>query len=439
MAAWREKGLGFVATEGRADAWHGPIERGPGETVKTARPAGKCFADGKSFLVTVSGIFLYALSMTTSPPLSRRRFLAGSAAMALAGCVSTPNRDPDVVDMTPLKERAQRKGLIIGAEVSAPLLTDPMFAATLTRDFEMVVPGNALKWGPLERRKKAPDFHNADAIADFATNHGMMMRGHTLLWHDMNPKWLPKHLADPRKDAAKLIRYHIQTVAGRYRGRMHSWDVVNEAIEPKDGRPDGLRNSLFLKALGPDYLALAFEAAAEADPGARLVFNEYGCEWGWDIGRQRRYATLRLLENLLSKGVPIHALGIQGHLDPGSEGSMDTRALGQFCDEAADLGLALQVTELDARDTSLRGSIETRDRLVADAYARFLDVVLARPATEAVLTWGVTDRHTWLTGHFPRPDGGIVRGLPYDADYRRKPAWYALAAALDAAPLRPGK
>jgi endo-1,4-beta-xylanase len=359
--------------------------------------------------------------------------------LALAGCISVPNRDPIIVGAAPLKERAARKGLIIGAEVSAPLLADPTFRNTLTRDFAMVVPGNALKWGPLERRRKVLDFHNADAIADFAAAHGMMMRGHTLLWHDMNPKWLAKHLADRRKDAARLIRRHIKAVAGRYRGRMHSWDVVNEAIEPKDGRGDGLRNSLFLKALGRDYLALAFEAAAKADPGARLVFNEYGCEWGWDVGRQRRYATLRLLEDLLDKGVPVHALGIQGHLDPGSDGSLDTRALGQFCDAAADLGLALQVTELDARDTSIGGSIESRDRLVADAYARFLDVVLARPATEAVLTWGMTDRHSWLTGHFPRPDSGIVRGLPYDADYRRKPAWYALAAALDAAPPRPGR
>ncbi len=375
--------------------------------------------------------------MTTSQPLTRREFLVGGTAMALAGCVSTQNRDPAIVGTISLKERATRKGLIIGAEVSARLLTDPDFVATLVGDFEMVVPGNALKWGPLEPQRKKLNFQNADVIANFAATHGMMLRGHTLLWHNMIPPWLPKRLADPGKDSAELIERHIQSVAGRYRGHMHSWDVVNEAIEPKDGRADGLRNSPFLQALGPDYLALAFGAAAEADPSARLVFNEYGFQWGWDIGRQRRRATLRVLENLLSKGVPIHALGIQGHLDPGSEGAMDMVALGRFCDEVADLGLALQVTELDARDTSVSGSIETRDRVVADAYARFLDVVLARPATEAVLTWGVTDRHSWLTGHFPRPDGGTVRGLPYDADYRRKPAWYALAAALDAAPARP--
>ena len=359
--------------------------------------------------------------------------------MALAGCVSTQKRDPATIGETSLKERAARKGLVMGTEVAARFLKEPDFAAALTADFAMVVPGNALKWGPLERRRKHLDFTNADAIADFAAKYGLMMRGHTLLWHNMIPKWLPGRLANPRKNPAKIVRHHIRHVAGRYRGRMHSWDVLNEGIEPKDGRDDGLRESVFLRALGPDYIAQAFHTAAEADPGARLVLNEYGLEWGWKVGAQRRRAILRLLESLLAKGVPVHAAGIQGHLAPGMEGAMDMRALGRFCDEVADLGLTIQVTELDARDTEIQGSITARDRMVADAYARFLDVVLARPATEAVLTWGFTDRHTWLTNHFRRPDGGIVRGLPYDADYRRKPAWYALAAALDGSIGRPAR
>ena len=168
------------------------------------------------------------------------------------------------------------------------------------------------------------------------------------------------------------------------------------------------------------------------------MFNEYGHEWGWNVGWQRRRHTLRLLENLLKKGVPVHTLGIQGHLNPGVEGAMDMNALGGFLDEVADLGLDIEVTELDARDTSINGSIAARDNSVADAYARFLDVVLARPATKTVLTWGITDRYSWLTGRFPRPDGDRVRGLPYSADYKRKPAWYALAAAFDAAPKRVG-
>ena len=102
----------------------------------------------------------------------------------------------------------------------------------------------------------------------------------------------------------------------------------------------------------------------------------------------------------------------------------------------AGLGVKILVTELDARDTDVSGSFSRRDRIVADAYAEFLDVVLDLEATEAILLWGFTDRHSWLTGHFPRRDGDLVRGLPYDDDYRMKLAWYAVASALDNAKAR---
>ena len=373
--------------------------------------------------------------MTLTAVISRRAFISGAAA-ALTGCAAPAVRDPQIVGQTALKARAALKGLRFGAAVKPRLLSDAAYTAMLLGVADMLVPENALKWGPLARQRHKYKFRGADKIAGFAARHGMAMRGHTFLWHDMVPDWLPRDLTEAGGDPAALISRHIETVAGRYRGRMYSWDVVNEAIEPNDGRADGLRNNLFLKALGPGYIELAFRAAARADPGARLILNEYGHEWGWQVGRQRRYATLRLLEGLLKKGAPVHALGLQGHLDPGSEGAMDMRALGRFCDEVADLGLDIEVTELDARDTSISGGLAARDNAVAEAYARFLEVVLARPATKAVVTWGITDRYSWLSRHFPRPDGDRVRGLPYGDDFRRKPAWYALAAALDAAPKR---
>ena len=118
---------------------------------------------------------------------------------------------------------------------------------------------------------------------------------------------------------------------------------------------------------------------------------------------------------------------------------MNMRSLGRFCDAVADMGLTIQITRLDARDTSVSGSIERRDQVVADAYARFLDVVLARQATECVLTWGVTDRYSWLTLSKARGEFATVRALPYDLNYKRKPAWHAIADALDRAPARPNR
>lgn len=361
--------------------------------------------------------------------LSRRGFMLGSAAVVVAGCVASREVDPVTIGEEGLKQRAARKGLLVGAAVEPWQLNEADFTSTLLNDCNMVVAENALKW----KRIQGVSFYEADKIADFAAANSMFMRGHVLVWHEHSPWWLTQ---SSRQRGRELLRDYIHSVAGRYRGRMHSWDVVIEAVEPKDGRADGLRESPFLRALGPDYLAMAYTTAAEADPDARLILSDYGQEWAWDLGRQRRRSTLRLLETLLAKGVPIHGYGIQAHLDPGLDGAMDMVALGRFCDEIADLGLSIQITELDARDTTVSGSIERRDRVVADAYTRFLDVVLARQATECVLTWGITDRYSWLTEFFPRKDGDRVRGLPYDADYRRKLAWYALASALDRAPAR---
>lgn len=206
--------------------------------------------------------------------------------------------------------------------------------------------------------------------------------------------------------------------------------MVNEAVEPADGRADGLRATPLLKTVGPDYIEKAFRAAAEADPRGRLDYNEYGLHWAWQSGVDRRRHTLKLLERLRNRDVPIHGLGLQGHLSPDREGSFNPRALRSFLTDVSDLGLDILVTELDARDSKLTGSIEYRDGIVADAYRRYLDVVLDFDAIRLVSVWGFTDRVSWLTKHDPRADGGLVRGTPYDKDYRRKPAWYALAQAL---------
>ena len=368
-------------------------------------------------------------------PLTRRGFLLGSAGAVLAGCAGG-ELDPVDFDGTPLRERAARKGLLIGAAVEPWHLAKTTYKSAVIQDFSMIGPERSLNWENLERTPGDYDFRHADRIVRFAAAHGMAVRGHSLLWHGRSPGWIHGPLRERPLD---VLRRHIQAVVGRYRGRMHSWDVVNEAIHPRDRRRDGLRNSAFLRALGPNYLVEAFAAAAEADPDARLILNDYGFEYGREEGRRRRRSMLRLLERLRARDVPVHGLGIQGHLDPGRDGSMNMAALGLFCDEVADLGLSIQVTRLDARDTSVSGSVERRDQVVADAYTRFLDVVLARQATECVLTWGVTDRYSWLTLSKARGDFATVRALPYDLNYKRKLAWHAIADALDRAPARDGR
>ena len=371
--------------------------------------------------------------------ISRRNLLrlalAAAASGSVPGCLAAqPYLDPAAIGTTPLSKRADARGLLFGTEVGHKQFQDPRYTRVLKDDFGILVTGNELKWGSLEWREGVVDFSRPDRILAFAEANGMTFRGHTLLWHMQTPPWLEAALADGDRKPHDILSAHIRTVAGRYAGHMHSWDVVNEVIEPNDGRADGLRESMFLAAMGPDYIADAFHQAAQADPHAMLVFNEYGLEWGWNVGRQRRRHTLAILEKLLGAGVPVHALGIQGHLAPGMEGSFDARALAAFLQKVAGMGLKILATEVDARDSEITGSLETRDRLVADAYWRFLDVMLERKETEAVLLWGFCDRYSWLTRHFPRKDGEVVRGTLYDTDFNKKPAWYAVAAALDRKP-----
>jgi endo-1,4-beta-xylanase len=269
-------------------------------------------------------------------------------------------------------------------------------------------------------------------MAEFAQAHGLLFRGHTLVWHLSLPPWFKDTVN--RQNAEKFMVEHIEKVAGHYAGKMHSWDVVNEAIHVDDGHPDGLRKTPWLEFLGPDYIDLAYRVAARADPKALLVYNEFGVEYDEAKYDKKRAAILKLLESLKSKGTPLHALGIQAHLS-GSANS-DYKKLRNFLSDVASLGLQIMITELDVLDEDLPSDIAARDRLVAKAYEDFLSVVLDEPAVSTVITWGLSDAYTYHIKTHPRADGMSVRPLPLDADFKPKLAWNAIARAFDSAPRR---
>jgi endo-1,4-beta-xylanase len=191
-----------------------------------------------------------------------------------------------------------------------------------------------------------------------------------------------------------------------------------------------LQNTPWLEFLGPDYIDLAFRVAAEADPKALLVYNDYGLEYD----EAKRTALLKLLERLKSNGTPIHAVGIQSHLS-GSD-TINPKNLRNFLSDVASLGLKILITELDVRDKELPLDVVVRDRIVARTYEDYLSVVLDELAVIAVLTWGLSDHNTWLSWSQPRRDGASVRPLPLDADSTPKLAWNAIARAFDSAPKR---
>jgi len=361
--------------------------------------------------------------------MTRREMLALAGGALLAGPVAWGERE----EAGTLWRLAMARELLSGCAVVPSLLEkDAAYAALVKTQTNILVAENAMKWAALRPSPMEFDFHDADKLMDFAQANGMQVRGHNLCWHRQLPKWFDA--AATTANAKELLAVHIGTVAGRYRGKMHSWDVVNEAIELKDGRPDGLRNSPWLKLIGGEYIELAFRAARQADPTALLTYNDYGIEAEDTASEAKRAAMLRLLRWMKQRKVPIDALGVQSHLQARKAGDKDSgstygKGLMRLIENAREMGLQVFVTEMDVNDRHLGPDVEARDAAVAETYREYLEMVLQDKAVTAVLTWGITDRYTWLNGEDSRVDKVPERPLPFDREYQAKPAFYAMREA----------
>lgn len=337
---------------------------------------------------------------------------------------------------TTLREHAAARGIVYGAAVRGSSLGDKSFERLLAEQCGVLVPEGALKWHALRPAPDRFNFKDGDLLLEYARAHGMKYRGHTLVWHEALPPWFVAYAN--ASNARSLMTEHIRTVVGHYAGAMHSWDVVNEIIEPNDRRPDGLKQSPWFSLVGPEYIDLAFRTAAEADPKALLVWNENLLEGATEYGRAKRRHTLALLTALKRRGTPVQALGLQGHLYDHVPVASELR---DFVARVADLGLKILVTELDVRDQGLPAAVAIRDQAIADKYLEFLNAVLPQKALVAVLTWGLSDRYSWLNDaaspmSLKRRDGLRSRPLPFDADLRPKPAFAGMQRAFDSSPRR---
>jgi len=378
--------------------------------------------------------------------LSRREVLGLLGAASLAGRahadVPTDPADagfPPPPEALPASDSlagiAAARGLLFGSEVMASDLADPAYAALIARECAIITPGIEAKWPVTEPAEGRFDFTRLDTIAGFAARHGLRLHLHTLVWAVGMPPWLTRALAEGRGEA--VLRRHIATLAGRYRESAHSWDVVNEPVDPRwPSAPEGLCNTPWRRFLGAEYVPLAFRLAREADPAALLMLNDDDLEYAWPDREKKRTTYLRLIESWLRQGVPIGGFGIEAHLKP--DQPIAERAFRRFLAELAGFGLSLMVTELDIQDRTLPADIAARDRAVADACRRYLDLVLDERAVCGVITWGLADRFGDLDRDKAtrRADGLPSRGLPFDAALRRKPMADALAEAFRHAPMR---
>jgi len=305
-----------------------------------------------------------------------------------------------------------------GAAVrSGALAQDDAYRAAILERCRVIVPEGEMKWAELRPTRDVFRFENADYVADFARRNGLALRGHTLAWYGAMPEWT-NGITTAREAERELVN-HIETVVSRYRDVVSSWDVVNEPVPDRPASVEDLRPSVWTRCLGQSYIATAFRAAAAADPGATLVLNEYEVEFVGGRFAARRDALRHILRTLLDKGVPVHAVGLQGHLP--ADCAIDRDGLQAFLSEVRSWGLKVLITELDVIDKVLPGPDAERDRLVALNVDDYLDAVFSVVRPEALLTWGISDRYTWVPIYFTRSDGRPNRPLPLDGEMKPKP------------------
>ena len=368
---------------------------------------------------------------------SRRDFLVDAAKAMVLGVSGTAGLSSVSAFATPraqLVAAGATPNLIpYGSAVrSGALTSDPVYREAIIANCQLIVPEGEMKWPDIHPARDQYRFEKADALVDFARQNNIGIRGHTLAWYGGMPQWTDS--IGSRAEAERGLVDHIDTVVSRYRGAIPSWDVVNEPLVDWPQDEFSLRPSIWTRQIGPDYLSVALRAAAAADPDAQLVVNEYDVEFEGPRFAARRKALVRLLRSLRDRGAPLHAVGFQAHLFAGR--TIDRDGLQRFLAEIVALKLDVLVTELDVVDFELPGAVGERDAMVAAMADQFLGAVCDVVRPKAILTWGLSDRYTWVPTYFTRRDGLPNRPLPFDADFKRKPLFDVIEAYRRKTPAR---
>jgi endo-1,4-beta-xylanase len=315
----------------------------------------------------------------------------------------------------------------------------PREAALAAAQFDAITPENCLKWEAVHPEPGKFDFSDADQYVAFGEKNHMFIIGHNLIWHNQTPRWVFKDdQGNPISRDALIarMREHILTVAGRYKGRIGGWDVVNEALN-EDGT---LRDSPWRKIIGDDYLVLAYQFAHEADPEAQLYYNDYSLD-----NAPKREGAIKLIKNLQAQGVKIYGVGLQEH---DKMNWPTTNQLDETITAFSQLGIKVMVTELDvdllpaatrSQGAEVSMSVTARNDLnpyanglpdemqqkLAQRYADLFSVFVAhRGDISRVTFWGVTDADSWLNDWPVR--GRSSYPLLFDRDGNPKPAFDAV-------------
>jgi endo-1,4-beta-xylanase len=354
--------------------------------------------------------------------LSRRELLqltaAGLATKAVPPAAASPTMSLGAI--------AAKNGFMFGSAAAEVIDSDAAYRNLYVSQTKIITTDTALKMGRVSAQPGAKQFDAADHLLAFCDHNRIAMRGHCLIWNEWVPDWIKAMSTDRRR---AFFDAYIDEVVARYRGRLQSWDVVNEPFWPGHRAPGGFRLGPWYDAFGADYVRRAFVRAAQADPKTKLVLNEAQTERDDEVGLAVRAGLLKLVADLKHAGVKLDVVGLQGHLQP--QYPHDPARFDEFVHQLAALGVDIYITEFDVYDGTFPDDVVARDAAVAKTAEQFLQPTLRHPAVKALITWELADNYSFYRGMYKgaRP----ARPLPYDDRLQPKPLWNVLAQSFETA------
>ncbi len=308
---------------------------------------------------------------------------------------------------------ADGNGMVFGLAVKAGDIYTPETVKILKSHFNLIVPEDSMKWVNIRPKKDFWNWSDMDAMVDFAEKNKMKIKGHTFLWQDQNGPYV--HSLKTREEAIALLTDHITTIMTRYKGRVSEYDVANEVFN-EDGT---MRDTIWRRLIGDDFLDIAFKTARAADPDAKLILCDYNTEYA---GTAKGDASYELVKELKGRGVPVDGVAFQLHCM--AELPLNEEAIRENVRRFHAMGVTCSFSEVDVR--MKLPADEVTIGLQNDVYERLATIARTEPGAKSLILWGLSDKGSWIPRAFP----GYGSANVFDKDMKKKPAYHALIKGL---------
>ena len=347
----------------------------------------------------------------------RLHYLALILCFAALSCAQDPTGPEPPEPLAALRDEAP---FPVGVAFQASRLNNAQYTSVAARTFSSLTAEWEMKMNPISGGRGIYNWQAADDLVAFARVQGMQVHGHTLLWHETTPAWL-ENFAGSDQEFEEVIQEYITTVVDRYKDDVVSWDVVNEAFDNNTGL---LRNSVYRRRMGDDYLARVFQYARDADPDVLLFYNDYGTPYD----ANKRAAVLAMVDDFQSRGIPIDGVGLQVHVTYTFPPIGDITAM---MDAIVSRGLKVHLSELDVRvnpDGDLTTLTPARSQAQKERVGEIVSAFMALPSDKryAITMWGLRDPDSWLISFWGNPEWPLL----FDADFAPKSAYEGFLEAL---------